>query len=102
MERRGRRDKCRVARRLAIVSRLIAVEIGQAPPCLVEDEIGGGDIPIVGLVADKARIDAPGCNANKPHRERRHLRKRHDVGAGIAHTADETLRTGVAPCSELR
>src|SRR3954447_25225371 len=82
-----------MARRLAIISRLVAVEIGQAPPGLVEYEIGGGNVPIIGLVADQSRIDAAGCNAHEPHGERCHLRKRHDVGPGIAHAADETLRT---------
>src|SRR3954454_17769389 len=82
-----------MARRLAIISRLVAVEIGQMPPGFVQYEIGGGNVPIKGLVADEARIDAAGCNAHETHSELCRIRKRQEVGPGIAHSADETLRT---------
>src|SRR5215212_4339445 len=69
-----------MARRLAIISRLVAVEIGQAPPGLVEYEIGGGNVPIIGVVAEQCRSDAGGWNAQGPRGGGGDLGKREEVG----------------------
>src|SRR5947209_13135236 len=49
VERRRRGDKRGMARRLAIVTGLLAFEVGQPSAGLVEDEIGRGDIPVIGF-----------------------------------------------------
>ena len=41
----------------AIIDNRASVETCQAPPCLVEDEIGRRDVPIMSVFRGEARVD---------------------------------------------
>lgn len=64
---------------------------------LVEDEVGGGDVPVVGVGRGHRDVEIPGGDLREPQRERRHFR----LGDHVEfprHRIDQEARSGEFRC----
>ena len=81
-----------VARLLAIVDEFAAVETGKTPTRLFENEIGRGDIPVIGIFRGKTGVERPRCDIGDAHRQRRHAGLKREFQPRLTQLGGEQAR----------
>ena len=71
-----------MARQWPVINRRLAIEAFETAARFMQDEIGGGDVPVAGILGDECRVELARCDIGDAEGERGNFRQQVEFEAG--------------------